>query len=278
MKAVVGVDSEGIYRKGLEYLCRLGFCTPSAEFVHVELPQLLFPPEAFACVPEIEDARLQVAKDTLDEALQSARQSGLGCEASHVVGPPAATLMHRAEAIGADLIVIGTTDKSKYGRLFLGNIGRGLAIAARQSVLVAKDNVRHAGKLRAIFTTNHSAYCEKGLDLLIRFAPSGLEKLTLLTATGGVRGAKQAAEIDAASCGDAAVAKLSAAGIPAEFKIVDSSLCDAIQSSMEDTKADLLIMAAHGHGFIERCLFGSVSLQQVVSTSHSVLLLRPDGA
>jgi hypothetical protein len=44
---------------------------------------------------------------------------------------------------------------------------------------------------------------------------------------------------------------------------------------MLDTKSDLLVLGAQGHGFLARLRMGSKSFHQVVSERYSVLVLRP---
>jgi nucleotide-binding universal stress UspA family protein len=48
----------------------------------------------------------------------------------------------------------------------------------------------------------------------------------------------------------------------------------AIRTVMRQENADLLILGAQGHGFLDRLQHGSVSFHQVVAESYSVLLLR----
>ena len=43
---------------------------------------------------------------------------------------------------------------------------------------------------------------------------------------------------------------------------------------MEEQKADLVILGAQGQSFAKRLAVGSVSLHEVISTPHNVLVLR----
>jgi nucleotide-binding universal stress UspA family protein len=69
--------------------------------------------------------------------------------------------------------------------------------------------------------------------------------------------------------------RLGAVGIEASPMVIDGHPNAAIHQAMGETEADLLILGAQGHGFIERLAMGSVSFYQAVSERHSVLILRP---
>ena len=68
---------------------------------------------------------------------------------------------------------------------------------------------------------------------------------------------------------------LKEAGIEAEYRIVTGEFDSVIDEQMTKFNAELLILGAQGHGFMERLFIGSSCLQQVVATPHSVLILRP---
>jgi hypothetical protein len=48
-----------------------------------------------------------------------------------------------------------------------------------------------------------------------------------------------------------------------------------LRELMRTEQADLLVLGAQGHGFLDRMRSGSVSFHQVVGESYSVLVLRP---
>jgi nucleotide-binding universal stress UspA family protein len=43
---------------------------------------------------------------------------------------------------------------------------------------------------------------------------------------------------------------------------------------MLDTQADILVMGAQGHGFVERVFIGSVSLHQALYEPYPVMIVR----
>jgi len=44
---------------------------------------------------------------------------------------------------------------------------------------------------------------------------------------------------------------------------------------MHSTGAELMVVGAHGKGWIERLLIGSTSLHEVIDEPYNVLVLRP---
>lgn len=61
----------------------------------------------------------------------------------------------------------------------------------------------------------------------------------------------------------------------AEYRVVQGEPDEVLGATMKDVNGDLLAMGAQGHGFIERVMLGSLSLQQVMASPYSTLILRP---
>jgi nucleotide-binding universal stress UspA family protein len=49
---------------------------------------------------------------------------------------------------------------------------------------------------------------------------------------------------------------------------------EAIEAQLKASRADLLILGAKGHGFIERLTVGSVALREALTLTQSVLVVR----
>ena len=49
---------------------------------------------------------------------------------------------------------------------------------------------------------------------------------------------------------------------------------DVLNSVMEDSRADLLILGAHGHGFIKRLVVGSTTMHMVGNEPWNMLVIR----
>ncbi|AIE86589.1 universal stress protein [Fimbriimonas ginsengisoli] len=276
MKAVIGVDTEGNYRPTINLLARLGFPNCSAELFHVD--ELLLAggagatPFTYASYPTIDEVRREQGERLLGEAEALATAAGIESTTLYAVGNPCDRLMRRGDELHCDLIAVGSTHKSRYGAFFLGSVGRGLAIGAHQSVLVSKNDVEPTGSLTAVFATDGSDYADDCLRMLARMKPKGIRRLIIVSAVEALVDRQLPKEI--AHHVDSLVSHLCEEGFEARGHVVEGSPSEVIDAMMKASKADLVILGAQGHGFVERLFVGSVALQVVVSSPYSVLLLR----
>jgi len=293
MKAVVGVDTQGCYVPVLNLLARLKF--PN---LHVKLDCVIdpvLPTPAFEFVPsaELSEEYVRAIETAGAEALSIANEKGkldgLSCETACLTGPAATMLMDDAEETSADLIAVAASRKSALGSLFLGSVSRSLAAHCKQSLLIAKADLAPSGPLTAVFATDHSEYAQRALEKLLQFDPKGLSQVHLVTAFTagdyvqavlgsnlGLKGPQVdqflARELERLS--KAAAKKLRDHGIKADHKVQKGQANEVIADAMKDTKADLVIVGAQGHGFIDRLILGSVSFHQVASEPYAVMVIR----
>jgi len=282
MKAVVGIDVMELFEASMNLLGRMEMPNVELELLRVDEASAMSPSEGFAWTAEVLEMQRETDKNVLLDAEELAQRHGMTVVGKNVfIGGPAHELIERADVCHADLIAIGSTRKSKYGSFFFGSVGRALSIGSRHSVLIAKGQVAEKGKLIAVFGTDHSQYADNSLAMLVRMNPKGFEKIILVTALDNdmLEGAnpleKEEFKRTMAQKSAHQVEHLQAAGITAEYKIIEGEFAEVIDHQVTKNKADLLVLGAQGHGFIDRLFIGSSSLQQVVATPHSVLILRP---
>lgn len=282
MKAVVGVDRDGLYRNALDLLGHVRFERMEAELIHVEEPLLLYGagmyPLAVEAIGEVEEGRCLAAETLLRESLSEACALDIKARSTYTVGGTTQVLMKHANQIHADLLVVGSHRKSKYGRFFLGSVGKGLALNAHQSLLISKKPIGRDGRITAVVATDYSEYSERCIRLLLRMNPKGFEKVYILTATDKVKDPLSTKSRDCRreieTRAHRMVAHFEEAGISAQSMIVEGDVHHVIDETVESTQADLLILGAHGHGFFDRVFVGSVSLQEAIAGPSNVLLLR----
>lgn len=276
MKSIVGIDREGHYKSALHLLSRLGFRDNTAELLHVLNPAVLAESgliaPSYAAALAIDESWASMADSLLEIAQQEAMDFGLPSTVLHQIGKPSTVLMERASEIHADLVAVGSTHKSRYGALVLGSVGRALTIGAHQSLLVAKKDHLESGPLTVVFATDGSDYADACLRMLVRMAPKGIQRLVVVSAVDGSDRDRPKGEVCAHI--ERLVDHLIEAEIHADGQVVEGSPTEVIDAMMKSVNADMLVLGAQGHGFFNRLLVGSVSLQEVVATPHSVLLLR----
>jgi nucleotide-binding universal stress UspA family protein len=195
--------------------------------------------------------------------------------------------MHHADEIDARLIAVAGTRKGVLRAFFLGSVARALVTGAHQSVLVAKGEIAAEGPVRAVFATDHSEYANRCLQELLALAPRGLSHLTVITCypkelVHAMRPFLDEFALDPAEWIEKNLEErnekvrrtLEPLECPIETRIYADAATSSIPVAMKETGADLLILGAQGHGFLERLTLGSTSFHQVMAEPYSVLLLR----
>lgn len=85
--------------------------------------------------PEVEATIRELAEDHAREAASQLRDAGFEVSASAVVGSPALSLLERAQAWDADLVVVGSRGMGVVERLFIGSVGSHVARNAKASLI-----------------------------------------------------------------------------------------------------------------------------------------------
>jgi nucleotide-binding universal stress UspA family protein len=297
MRTLIGVDADGLYRSAIDLLGRLGFAGNQATLAHFDstiTPVGVPIVYDFADSAEVQERIKDLGENLLEASANSARAAGLGefPTTIYALGNSSSSLLDLADTDRADLVAIGSRKHGALESFFLGSVGRALAIGAHQSFLIARGVRKAEGPVRAIFATDHSDYAKRCFNRLLDMNPKGLEHVTIVTATessidssfGSEMGyddrtpySISEAEDRMRAHGDEMVARLAAKDISAEFHLVEGYPAEVLRQEMEARSADLLILAARGHGLIERILIGSLALHIVVAEPYSVLVLRlPD--
>jgi nucleotide-binding universal stress UspA family protein len=296
MRVLLGADmGEGVDAPVVRLLKRLRFNAAQVEPVRVVAPPNMPVWDAGAGFPPIALAELTAAEEKRARELVCSIAESFGDEATPPTvlrGMPTQQLLTHADKTGADLIAIDGHEDSPVLAFLIGSVARGLVLGARQSVLLAKASTAPADQpVRAVLATDHSEYADICWERLMRFWPRGISHLTILTSYPEDRlkalepmlppmgiSATQAMHDQLAARNDALATRLSDCFHPACTTItsVVSSLPvhEAITEQMKADSADLLILGAQGHGFLERLALGSVALREALTLPQSVLVVR----
>lgn len=292
MKIVVGIDSEHLFREAIHLLGRLDFVGARPVLAHVS-DAFLAPYMDGAVLPPMAEV-VRVARQSenrlLDEADRACDEASLSRnrEVRRLEGNPSLEILNLVEAEHADLVAIGSHRKGGLESAFLGSVGRALAISGDRSFLIGRSGVADRGNVSAVFATDHSHYADGCFDELLRLDPSGLTDIHIVFAaergreflrqTAGIGDDEEPAfdEIRERirAKGEAMVQRCLESGRQADYRMVDGYALDALRNAMYETKSELLVIGAKGHGFLERLVIGSLSLHMVVAEPFSVLVLR----
>lgn len=294
MKIIVGIDGSGHEAAAFDLIARLKFFSPAIDLVNVvpSTAQIASTYVAAAAVnlDEIMRDIKTEGEESLEQAKDKACGRGLNCRTVLLEGHAAESLAEYASRQQAEVIAVAARPKGTIACLFAGSVARSLSIAAKESVLVARDSeAANPGPVTAVFATDHSEYANHCLDRLLAWKPVGLRRVIVVSAydtvgresayLGGVA-AVRSDEIDSfiASRVEAETEKvadrLREAGIAATSLVLRGSARDAIHAAMTANQADVLILGARGHGFWERLTLGSTALHQVVAEPYSILIVR----
>lgn len=293
MNVLVGVDTAGGYQQALEMVLRLGIKDLHLHLVNCVSPVMVdgsFPDgSAGGVLAEIND---QIRRDGLVE-LESAEAASIprcaGVTTAQVMGDTAAQLVHYADEHTIDLVAVASANKDYLGSLFFGSVAKGLVASCHRSVLVVKSAFQEVGPVKAVVASDHSDYFGKCLEMYEGWGVSGVGSYHVVSAFGAVKQLapkyadavgrlgelSQAAMVDEVNRKNRLVGlKLDGLGATVTSEAVYGRPGPVIDEAYAAQKADLLILGAQGHGFMERLTMGSVSFHQVVSTAHNTLILR----
>lgn len=294
MKTLIGVDNEGQYLDAILLLGRLRFRANQILLAHVQAP-ILDPvyaaPSTYIPDPSLDKKLREAGQKLLQTAEREARAVDLGhtFDKHYLVGPKVGCLMDIATDHEVDLLAIGSGNKGTLESVLTGSVGRTLAADAVQSFLIARDQRRAAGGVRAVYASDLSIYSDRCLDRFIGMVPEGLEAISVITATER-RGKEDLVQQfgygpdDHVSdeelrrigteVGEGMAERLRSLGYRATFSLEEGYPHEALPTAMARTRSELLVLGAKGHKFIDRLLHGSVSYHQVSSQPYSVLVLR----
>lgn len=291
MKTVIGLDLDEFYREAVHLLGRLDFAGNHPILAFAD--NAAISPAEMAILPPCasslrsEQVRIDRMFHAADRACDEANLTRPRIE-RRVAGNPSTTILNVAKDERADLVAIGSRRRGPLGSAFLGSVGRALAISGENSFLIGRGGTAARGNARAVFATDHSPYADGCLDLLLEINPVGLTDIHFVFATELGREVLKAVaggdpedepSLDelrdlAKQKGEALVQKCLESGRNADYRIVDDYASDGLRGAMYETRSDVLILGARGHGFLERLVIGSLSLHVVVAEPFSVLVLR----
>lgn len=269
----------------LEFLDQNVTLLNAVEFMFSEAPAF----DGVASSDEWMERLREAGRAAVSKASALPESRDIPCKSLVVDGSAVATLMNYADANEIDLITIGSTNPGRLAAFFLGSVARGLAIGAKQSILVTKHDHIISTPIRAVFATDGSPYADRALERFLSWAPKGIEKVDVVRAyeiaefTHGfdrkffveeIGDSADAIEAHLTELCETKCARLRNAGYGSKPLVHEGHPNKILPQTMAQNGANLLIMGAQGHGFLERLFVGSVALGQVTSQPYPVLLVR----
>lgn len=283
MKALIGIDQECKYIASLNLLARLELQDPVWHLSHVRDTFLSANWQGSSKGPAVmdrSDLDIRNSRKLLGDAVQYAKDLGIEGIGHMPEGSVSETLIREANDLGVDLICTGSGAPNNIRNFMLGSVERALEIKARQSVLIGRGAPEQSGPVSAVLATDGSKYCEAAFDRFLSWMPKGLKYVTVVSST------EQSGPWDFESHSDDDVwdelavrvsqiqEKFLAFGVEVHTRITQEPVRKAIDKEMRRMEADLLVMGAEGHSFLERLNVGSVALYEVSNSEYPVLVMR----
>lgn len=265
--------------------------------VHVMQPEL----------PTFASAEMIVVPPDYAERLEGASREALEREAARVEaagvpvsihlehGVPAQRITARADAIGADLILIGARGHTRFEHLLLGSVVESVVRNAHQPVLTIHPSDRRpvepVGTL--LFPTDLSPGSEEALDAAIRLLARRPQSKVLLVHTFHlapsvvpftgfgeavppyfVENAQQIAE----EATRPIVERLRRRGFDVEAVVERGDPAESVLALAARRGVDVIAIATHPRSPLRRFLLGSTTLRVVEYAPCPVLTVHPPGA
>lgn len=140
MKILLAYDNSGYADVAMERAALLAKTLNAALTVISVIPELSCSTAGF---PEdycetVNNAFLNECRETLDTATRELASKGINAQSMLEFGHPASKILEAAEAIGADLIVLGSRGTHGIERFLLGSVSSKVAAHAKCDVLIAR--------------------------------------------------------------------------------------------------------------------------------------------
>jgi nucleotide-binding universal stress UspA family protein len=261
--------------------------------VHVMQPDLptLASPEMIVVPADYADRLRDASCDALEQEALRIRAAGVPVTTHLEHGVPAQGITARADALGADLIVIGARGHTRFEHLLLGSVVESVVRTAHQPVLTVHPGDRRpvepVGTL--LFPTDLSADADEALSAAIRLLARRRESRILLVHTFHlapsvvpftgfgealppyfVENAQQIAEAAVQPIVD----RLRGRGFDVEAVVVRGDPAEVVIGLAAERQVDVIAIGTHTRSPLRRFLLGSTTLRVVEHAPCPVLTVH----
>lgn len=212
------------------------------------------------------------------------------------VGNPTKAILRLADSWPADLIVVGSHDRTLLQRLYMGSVSRAVLHKAHCSVLVARNLAFGPSSCtplnRVMLAVDGSPYSRAAANLVLTakwpentrfhilsvcnpiysafaFEPSALRVI------GDLERQDEARQQVRSMVDDVALGFENTFGPSnVEYAVTEGQPGEVILATARDWRADLLVVGSHGQPNMAKRLFGSVSQQVAMQADCSVQIVR----
>lgn len=218
----------------------------------------------------------RVLRQPCEQALQSARREaatrGLPLATACEEGEPGEAIADLAEALRADLVIMGRRNTSAVGRLLLGSVTARTIGFSRTDVLIVPEGAP-VNLRRLVLATDGSRFSRDAAAKAIalgRELDSMVEAVCVMDVPNEylALAPQAAAELAAASRGhlDEVLAMAREAQVAARGKLLEGNASEEILKYAENGPPGVIVIASHGRTGLRRLLMGGV-VEWIVANS-----------
>lgn len=246
--------------------------------VHVMQPEIpiVATPEMIVVPPDYEKLLREASVEGLAQASERVRAAGLRVREVLEKGHPARKITACADAVDADLILIGTRGHTGFRHLLLGSVAEEVVRLARQPVLTVHpgDDRPIEPVERLLFPTDFSPAADHALSVATRLLAGSRDARILLVHTflvspsvvplGGFRtGTAPHFVEDAQKLAERATAPaveaLRERGLDVEVIVERGDPAEIVTELAAAREVDLIVMGTRGHSKLRQILLGSTA-------------------
>lgn len=215
---------------------------------------------------------MDAARQHLNKVAAQATQAGVACETEVVQASEIyQEIVHEAERMQADLIVMGRRGRRGLARLMLGDVTFNVIGHARCSVLVVPRAAELVGR-HFVVASDGSRFGDAAAAATGNLAKFCRTPVTVVSVTQPSHSAERREE--ARHTVNRIVAFLKKEGIETQGEVPHGRPDDMIVQAAQRTGADLIVMGSHGRTGLERVLLGSTTERVINLTPSAVLVVK----
>ncbi|MCP4415478.1 MAG: universal stress protein [Chloroflexi bacterium] len=214
-------------------------------------------------------------KDYLDTIANKWQNGSDPIQTDSKSGPIAATIHQTAVFYNIDLIIMSTHGRSGVQRLLLGSIARKLVQQSTHPILLLRASEETAVSpqfQKILVTLDGSEYSERVMSYVLPLAKKFGSNLLLLTVPQS--NTVETLELKMQQYLDSLANFCNNEGVPTQVHLIGHDPVSTIIQLSQQEGIDLIMLATHGRGGLQRLLLGSVA-DDVVQQANCPVFLVP---
>lgn len=299
MRLLIPIDGSSLSQAAVDFVASrstLMASRPEIELLNVQYP---IPSRAARVAGQelVREYHAAEAESVIEPALEALRAAGLKPTVTSVVGSPATEVVKRAQAVAADLIVMGSHGHTGFKKLLFGSVTGAVLASSTTPLLVLRDKLAaDTDSLKVGIALDGSDYGIAAVNFLLRHRDlfGALPSVTLVhvvpdllnlvdpslfdnqPVTAAKRAQVEALHLAAFEKVMApARERLASTGLRlSEVRLTGNNVGDEIAAWADKTELDVLVIGSHGDGALLSAMLGSVATRVATQCRNALLFIQ----